>query len=148
MSSEPAFIPEGSGERFEVIGGDIITLKVTGDQSDGSLLIIETDVPPQGGRPRHSHSFESETFYIVEGEFEFEIGEYKIAVKRGDVLFAPRDVPHRFQNLGQTPGTLMIVCQPSGFEDFVREFSSLPADAPASPAEMAAIASRYGITFV
>jgi len=43
---------------------------------------------------------------------------------------------------------LLIVCQPAGFEKFVREFAQLPLDQPPDLAKMVAIGQKYGIEFV
>ena len=49
----------------------------------------------------------------------------------GGVAFGPRGLPHAFQNVGDTPGRLLIVTTPSGIERFfVTSPSSRGAPAP------------------
>ena len=141
-------IPNGSGETFEVIGGDRVTLKIVGDDTGGAFAVLETVVPPQAGPPRHVHHRESETFYILEGEFEFEVDGAKSTASPGRMLFAPMGIPHQFRNTTAQPGKILIVCQPAGFENFIREFATIPVDVPPDPAQMAAIGAKYGIEFL
>ena len=45
-----------------------------------------------------------EVFIVRQGRALFTIGAQKIEEVAGDVLFGPRDMPHKFHNLG--PGRL------------------------------------------
>ena len=115
MTFKSQFIPAGDGDSYDVIGGDHITIKATGKETGGAFTVIETIVPPQSGPPRHVHHRESETFYVLEGEFEFQVGDEKTMATTGDFLLAPPHVPHRFRNVSDLSGKLLIVCQPAGF---------------------------------
>jgi mannose-6-phosphate isomerase-like protein (cupin superfamily) len=119
-----------------------------GEDSGGTFSLFETVTPPQAGPPPHVHHREDESFYILEGQFEFTIGDRKIAAEPGTFLFAPRDLPHWFRNVGNTPGKLLITVHPAGLEHFFAEFSELPTDAPPDIAKMTAIGNKYGIEFV
>jgi quercetin dioxygenase-like cupin family protein len=142
------FVKAGDGRQFNVLGGDQITIKATGAETDQQATVLETIVPPRGGPPRHKHANESETFYIVEGDFEFEMDGQRVQASTGDFLVAPRGVPHQFKNVGNEPGKLLIVCQPAGFEGFVEAFAQIPVDQPPDPAKMAEIGTRFGIEFL
>lgn len=147
MTLQYQTIPGGSGETLEVIGGDRVTLKLTGEDTGGTLALLETIVPPQAGPPRHVHHRESETFYILEGEFEFEVDGAKFTASEGATLFAPMGVPHQFKNTTDQPGKILVVCQPAGFEHFIKEFATIPVDVPPDPVQMAAIAAKHGVEF-
>lgn len=148
MPPEPIHVATGAARSFHVIGGDVITLNLTGEQTNGALTVLETVTPPGAGPPPHVHHRESETFYIIESEFEFSLPGRTIRAKPGDVVHAPKDVPHCFRNVGASQGKLLIVVQPSGFENFVVEFAALPPDAPPDLQKMAEIAARHGIEFL
>ncbi|MEZ6130484.1 MAG: cupin domain-containing protein [Planctomycetaceae bacterium] len=148
MTLNQKHIPQGSGETYDVIGGDRVTLKIVGSDTAGTLALHETLVPAQAGPPRHVHHRESETFYILEGTFEFEVDGIRSTVSPGAVVFAPQDIPHQFRNTTDQPGKILVVCQPAGFEHFIREFATIPTTVPPDPAQMAAIAARHGIEFL
>ena len=141
-------VASGTGTTYNVIGGDQITIKAESSDTGGAFTVLETVTPPQAGPPPHLHKFEDESFYVLDGEFEFQIGDTVIAARTGSFVMAPRGVPHRFQNVGTTPGKLLVICQPGGFERFVIDFAALPPDEPPDYPQMSAIAERYGIEFV
>jgi len=148
MTVSHKYVAAGSGETFTVLGGDEITIKAGGKDTAGAFTVVETTTPPQAGPPPHIHTREDETFYILDGEFEFHVGGTTIQAETGAFVMAPRNIPHRFQNVGETPGKLLIVCQPAGFENFVEEFATLPPDQPPDFEKMAALGQKYGIEFV
>jgi quercetin dioxygenase-like cupin family protein len=74
-----------------------------------------------GGPPPHIHHREDETFQILEGEYEFTVAGQTFVAGKGATIFAPRGIPHTYRYLGQTPGRLMCVITPAGFEGFFEE---------------------------
>ena len=144
----PKYLPADQVRTFHLFGGDQVTIKLTGKETGGAYTLLETVTPPGMGPLPHIHHREEETFCVVKGELEFTIRDKTIHPRPGDVLIAPKDVPHVFRNIGQTPAKLMIVCRPAGFEHFVEEFSQIPPAGPADFPRMEQIAARHGIEFV
>lgn len=65
--------------------------------------------------------------------------------QKGATIFAPRGVPHTYRYVGKTPGRLMCVITPSGFEGFFEEIGALsPAQQQEIPRVME-IAKSYGL---
>ena len=59
----------GQGEHW-LVGTDVTTIKASGRDTSGNLLVLEVNVPPGGGPPvLHRHGY-AETFLFQEGEFE------------------------------------------------------------------------------
>lgn len=73
--------------------------------TDVTVLFYANDEPGKGPE-WHMHPYD-EIFIIRQGRAEYTIGERKIVAEEGDVLMGPRDVPHKFHNLG--PGRLETV---------------------------------------
>ena len=144
----PKHLPADQGRTFHLFGGDVVTIKVTGEETGGAYTLMETVTPPGMGPPSHVHHREEETFCIIKGDLEFTIRGQTIRPKPGDMLIAPKDVPHVFRNIGKTPARLLVVCRPAGFEHFVEEFSQISPEGPPDFERMSAIAARYGIEFV
>jgi hypothetical protein len=65
----------------------------------------------------------------------------------GDVVFGPRGIPHCFQNVGDTPGRLLVITTPSGLERFFEEFAALQAGV-AGPETLAAVGRTHWVEFV
>ncbi|MBK9018058.1 MAG: cupin domain-containing protein [Saprospiraceae bacterium] len=49
--------------------------------------------------PPHTHQHEDETYYLLEGEMLFRIGEAEFVGKAGDFVFLPRQLRHEFKVL-------------------------------------------------
>jgi quercetin dioxygenase-like cupin family protein len=85
------------------------------EQSDGHLAIVELT---GGGRPPlHHHAFD-ETFYVLEGELTFQLGDDVFTRSAGELAFAPRGVPHTYANLSGRRARALLVITPAGFERY------------------------------
>lgn len=117
-SLSPNYVPAGAGP-FADLGDHRAWVKVAAEQTDGALLISETHADFGGGVPPHIHHREDETFYILGGRFEFEVGDQTIEVGPGDTVFGPRGVRHAWRCLNPEGGRLIIVFTPgANFQAF------------------------------
>src|SRR6266566_7479120 len=101
--------------------GDTVTFLITGEQTGGAYFVSEACVPPGGGPPPHIHHREAETFYILEGEVRFRVGDNTLTASAGDFVSAPRDTPHSFKNEGGRLAKMIVTCVPAGMERFFEE---------------------------
>ena len=101
--------------------GDRYTYLVTGVETNGAFAMFEAYVPPGNGPPPHVHHREDEMFYVIEGEFEFNVAGESKRLGAGDFLLGRRGVPHNFTNIGSSPGRMLITVTPAGFEGFFAE---------------------------
>ncbi len=115
------------------LGISTINFKITPQDNDG-ILIIENTFREKGGPARHLHYNQDEWFYIIEGEFLFEVGQEKFRLKPGDSLLAPRKVPHVWAFTGGGRGSVLIAFLPAGkMESFFREVTKANAMPPQDP---------------
>src|ERR1700712_2689533 len=66
------------GGHFKMKGvtSNTLDLKISGKDTDGDLAIFEqTGSTPKGGPPLHIHPLQDEMFYVIEGEYLFQVGE-------------------------------------------------------------------------
>ena len=99
-----------------------------------SLLILENTFTAKGGPARHLHYSQDEWFYILEGEFQFQVGAQHFHLHPGDSLLAPRQVPHVWAFVGEAPGRVLVTFQPAGkMEAFFREVTKANAMPPQDP---------------
>jgi len=133
----PAFLVEAGHDRFgeqRSLGISTISFKVCPQDSAG-VLIIENTFREKGGPARHLHTRQDEWFYVVEGEFIFEVGTQKFRLKPGDSLLGPRQVPHVWAFAGGGRGSIVIAFTPAGkMEAFFREVTKANAMPPQDPA--------------
>jgi quercetin dioxygenase-like cupin family protein len=86
------------------------------------LFIIEHTTSQKGGPPRHIHPNQDEWFYVIEGEFLFEVGDDRVTLRPGDCILAPRNLPHAWAFVGNNGGKMLISYTPAGkMEAFFRE---------------------------
>ena len=78
-------------------------------------------VAPQGGTPPHRHSREDESFYVQEGEIEFQLDDLTLAATAGTFLHSPKGQLHRFINTTTTPTKILVWITSAGFENFIAE---------------------------
>ncbi len=143
----PIQVPNGGGKQVNVLGIPIF-IRLHGRDTGGVLSVVESIDLPGGGPPPHIHHREDETFQILEGDFEFSVGDKKIMAKPGATIFAPRGIPHTYRYLGQTPGKLMCIITPAGFEEFFEEVGALsPQQQQDIPCVMG-IAKKFGLEFL
>ncbi|MEM7059802.1 MAG: cupin domain-containing protein [Pseudomonadota bacterium] len=89
---------EGPGPWRGSLNGETLGGPVT-------VLVYGNDTPGEGPR-LHVHPYD-ETFVVIEGRARFFVGDQVIDAAAGDVLLAPKGIPHKFQNRG--PGRLQTV---------------------------------------
>src|SRR5262245_12664117 len=111
QSKYAVVVGSGSGPSFMIIGNGI-TIKIHGRDTNGTLSVIETADQPGEGPPPHIQHREDETFYVLEGEYEFLSKDRRFTAKRGATVFAPRGVPHTYKNISQAPGKLLVAITP------------------------------------
>ncbi len=117
---------------------------------------MEADVPHGAGPPPHVHSREDETLYILDGELEVQFDNEVQTVSKGDFVWLPKGVPHRFTNLSGKPARMILSFQPAGIERFFEEVFEEVDDRSAEPppvtpelvGRLLAAAPRYGLNFL
>jgi len=147
--------PSASGPAFWG-PGDSYRFLITGAESGGAYFAMEAIVPPGGGPPPHIHRNEDETFYVLDGELEFLLGDRILMGRAGDFVNVPRGTVHRFRNAGTARARLLLTFTPAGIERFFEETLERATDPGQPPpdnlqavaARYAEAAPRYGIEFV
>jgi quercetin dioxygenase-like cupin family protein len=110
------------GERIKLGGVSPNDCKVAAKDTDGAMSVFESTAPRKGGPPRHVHEDQDEWFFVLEGKFDFQVGDGRFRLRAGDSVFAPRKVAHAWACVSDKPGKMMIVFQPAGkMEEFFRE---------------------------
>ena len=123
--------------------------------TSGAYCLLDVSLAPGIGVPRHTHTREDETYYVLSGELKVEVGDQSFLLRPGDTLFAPRNIPHQLKNTGETENRYLLVFSPAGFENFIDATAvTAPegASAPTEPPRVAIqnvmeLAASYGIQF-
>ena len=144
------FVVKASESRFNektLIGGNNPNdIKVSQRDTSGDLTIFEYTGNVKGGPPLHIHPHQDEIFFIVQGEYLFQVGNDKHTLKQGDTIFLPRAVPHAFAQLTGN-GKMFFLFQPSGkMEDYFRAIGNLTS--PPTPEQGAKIFADHDMKVV
>ncbi len=141
-ATEPLFAGQGDGERIAVEGlGIAMRVLVTRAATGGEFCLIEERTAPGAGPPLHVHPRQTELFVVLEGEYEFVIGEKRFHAGPGDVALVPPGAPHTFRNAGATPGRFVFMLTPAiEGEGFFRGFAELASHGVRDPEEL----NRFG----
>jgi len=98
----PIQVPNDRGKQVNILGTPML-VRIHGRDASGVLSVVKSHDVPGGGPPPHIHHGADETFQLLEGEYEWMVGDKKFVAKNGTTIFAPRGVPHTYQYLGQLP---------------------------------------------
>ena len=104
------------GDHYKMKGVTLNTLdiKISTNDTGGDLAVFEqTGLTPNGGPPLHIHPYQDEWFYVIEGEYRFQVGEDKYSLNVGDTIFLPRNVKHAFIQLSEK-GKMIVSYLPAG----------------------------------
>ena len=124
--------------------GKHVWIKCAEEHAAGSLCILEDSSPPHHGPPLHRHPFD-EFWYILKGEFLFELDGKQCVAKPGDFIHAPANVPHTFQNNLAEESKLLMIARPGGIHTYFTELANAAVNHPGDIAAMNAVGAKYGI---
>ncbi|WP_246041302.1 cupin domain-containing protein [Peteryoungia ipomoeae] len=94
---------------FDATGSGAWRGCVPGNDLGGENTILAYGNDTVGEGPAlHVHPYD-ETFIVIEGRARFYVGDQVIDAEAGDVVFGPKGVPHRFENLGPRRSTFTTV---------------------------------------
>jgi quercetin dioxygenase-like cupin family protein len=128
-------------ERIIYPFGEKQIVHATAEETGGAMGIFEGFVAPGHGVHWHTHTREDEVFRVIEGRFRFWCGDHSEEGGPGTTIVGPRNIPHRWVNVGESEGRLLFVVTPGGFERFFSEVAGLTQ---ISPEIVGAIERRYG----
>lgn len=127
-------------DRFLLGRAELITFKI---RSQGYSVFENATQVGYGGPPPHRHLRQDEGFYVLDGQFTFNVDGRVVSVSAGQFVSVPRGSLHTFQTTGTGVGRLLVIVAPSGdFEHFVEDVGervsmTLPPAPPTAPPDAA-----------
>lgn len=114
----------------------------TGEQTDGQITILIGNDPAgtnTGGVMAHSK--EAEMWYVLDGTYEFTIGDEVFSGGPGTFVAVDAGVPRTFE--AKTQGRLMLIFTPGGFDQFFKDWDEQGLE---PGPELGALEAAYGVT--
>ena len=115
----------GSGKEVALAGRPLVFL-VTGPDTKHTSM-FEWSVPAGFSTGLHVHRVQEETFYVLEGECQWQIGHETVRATKGTYVFIPPGVPHNIANASDAPAKMIMTVSPPGHEHYFEELASLTA---------------------
>lgn len=120
------------------------TIKVPHAATEGAFAAFEETTKPGFGPPVHKHTKQWEYFRVLDGEFEFLIGDRRYRGGPGTVAVVPPDTPHGFRNIADTDSTLEFIVTPGGNTDeYFRQLTNLLAQGEDDPRVLNALGADF-----
>jgi len=95
----------------------------TGEETDNAYALIHCFFRKGFTPPPHLHTYEDESFYILDGIIDFQAGDKKFRAGIGELVVLPKEIPHSFNLVSDTAKALLLIT-PAGFETVFKEFGS------------------------
>lgn len=73
-------------------------------QATGGYEVFLQEGDEGTGPPPHEHAWD-ESFYVIEGEIEFGIGDDQMTARPGTLVHMPAGTVHWFRSSGNTPAS-------------------------------------------
>jgi len=121
-------------------------LKISAKDTAGQLSVFEYIGMEKTGPALHVHLEQDEVFYVVAGEYLFQLGDQRYELSEGDTIFLPRNIPHTWiQTSGR--GKLVYFLQPAfKMEEFFQAMTDIGRPPTAEEAQKISLA--HGIKLV
>jgi quercetin dioxygenase-like cupin family protein len=127
--AEPAWSGPGEGEQLWFVG-NLATIKVPGEATDGRYALIEFLFPQHASPPLHTHP-QDESYIVLEGLLTVKAGDRRFELAAGAAAVVPMGVPHTFRVDSET-ARVLVLSTPAGLDSFIRD-GSTPAAKPTLP---------------
>jgi quercetin dioxygenase-like cupin family protein len=125
------------------LAGQPMAFLVTGKDTKHTSMFDWT-IPARFATGRHVHRVQEETFYVVEGECEWQIGDEIVRAAPGTFVFIPPGVPHNIANATDAPARVIMTVSPPGHEHYFEELAELVSrPGRPDPETIGALRRRY-----
>jgi mannose-6-phosphate isomerase-like protein (cupin superfamily) len=154
LGKETTHLPLGEGTRSLWVMGVLVTYKIPSHRTGGAYALFEVTTQPGAGPPPHIHHREDESFYLLEGDYEFLIGGETLRVGADSLLYLPKGTLHAHKNVGEGAGRMLLTQTPGGLYECFFEEVGKPANGEAGSSgfedqpdvsRIVKVAAEYGI---
>jgi quercetin dioxygenase-like cupin family protein len=125
-----------------------MNILLTTEATGGTISVLMAWHKPGEGPPDHFHSSQEEIFFVVEGTYELTIGERTSTVGPGTIVFIPRNVVHRFKNVGDTTARMLDWSLPGGQDHYFKAISALAAGSGFTGEKAIEVSRKFDTNFL
>lgn len=140
---ENAMLLESGDGRMVSLRGTEVVFKVESKDAAGASC-AEWRAAPGFDTGLHVHERLEETWYVLEGELEFRLGDEIVHATAGATVFVPPHVPHAFANRSDAPARFLLILSPPTHDRYFDELAEILAiDGPPDSDAIADLRRRY-----
>jgi quercetin dioxygenase-like cupin family protein len=100
--------------------------------------ILESELPPGGGFPGHSHDGYEEAFYVLDGSIDYLLDGAWVTAAAGSTIFVPPGREHGFRNTTTRPARHLAISSPAEAMTMIEELTLT------TPERWPTVMSHYG----
>ncbi|MCA1469792.1 cupin domain-containing protein [Bradyrhizobium sp. IC3195] len=142
MSGKAIIRRPGEGKSVKLAGHPMAFLVTANDTRHTSMF--KWTIPPGFFTGLHVHRVQEETFYVLEGECDWQVGSERVRATPGTYLFLPPGVPHNIGNASDRIARVLMTVSPPGHERYFEELAETVArGGAADPGTIAELRARY-----
>lgn len=142
MGGQATAVEAGAG-RTVSLRGTKVTFKVDSADASGASC-VEFMAAPGFDTGLHVHARLEESFYVLDGAFEFRLGEETFLATPGACVFVPPRLSHAFANREASPSRLLLTMSPAGHDRYFDELAQiLSAEGAPDSDAIAALRAKY-----
>ena len=136
----------GEGRSID-LGGFQMSVKATGDVTNGSFSLLEADEPPDFGPPLHLHHDADEAFFVVSGEYIIFVEGRDFTCPAGSFIYIPKGIVHGFR-VGSVASRKLILYTPAAMIGYFDDLAAALKGGAADERAVSDIARKYSMEVV
>ena len=125
MSAKAVIRMPGEAKGVALSGQPLAFLVTAADTKHTSMF--DWTLPAGFSTGLHVHRVQEETFYVLDGECTWQIGEQKVRATPGTYVFIPPGVPHNIGNASNKTARMIMTVSPPGHEHYFEELAKVVA---------------------
>jgi mannose-6-phosphate isomerase-like protein (cupin superfamily) len=110
-SSGPIVLRPGEGRVID-LGNFAMSLKASGEETEGAFTLLEATEPAEFGPPMHIHHDCGEAFFVLDGLYRIFIEADEFDCLAGSFIWIPRGLRHGFR-VGALPSRKLNLYTPA-----------------------------------
>ena len=148
-ASHPQFLRDGGGDVLQFSPSERLIWKATAATTAGAFDQFElTADPDHAGAPEHVHDNVDEAFFVLDGAFQFKLGDEVLVAEAGTFVFVPRGINHTWRNAVLRRSRMLLTYVPGGMQSFFEEAAPLMHAAVPDPAALDQVNARHSTHIV
>ena len=129
------------------LGAFRMTVKASGEQTNGAFSLLEADEPAGFGPPLHIHRDAAEAFYVLDGEYVIFVDGREYVCPAGSFIYVPAGLAHGFR-VGGVPSRKLNIYLPAAMVGYFDDLASATRAGEVDPDGLSEMALRYSMEVI